>query len=101
MPNDGVRSCLARAVIGDSLPFEVLRKGQRQKLTVALRPRPSLVPIHLSGKGPAYLIVAGLVFVAASEPYLQSEYGDDYQYDAPVTLLERMLHGYAMGTPWS
>ena len=36
MPNDGVRSCLARAVIGDSLPFEVLRKGQRQKLTVAL-----------------------------------------------------------------
>eukprot|EP01052_Picozoa_sp_SAG31_P008588 SAG31_NODE_436_length_15717_cov_5.420412_15_plen_115_part_00 len=51
------------------------------------------MPIHLEGKAPAYFIVAGLVFVAASEPYLQSEYGDDYQYDAPVTLLDRMLHG--------
>lgn len=23
----------------------------------------------------------------------RARYGDDYQYDAPVTLLERMLHG--------
>ena len=53
-------------------------------------------------QAPAYFIVAGLVFVAASEPYLQSEYGEDYQYDAPVMLLERMLHGLldAPGTHW-
>ncbi len=31
----------------------------------------ALVPPHLSNRDPPYLLVGGLVFVTASEPYLQ------------------------------
>ena len=28
-------------------------------------------------------------------PYLRSEYGKEYDFDAPVKLLEKMMHGMA------
>lgn len=28
-------------------------------------------------------------------PYLRSEYGKEYDFDAPVRLLEKMMHGMA------
>ena len=39
---------------------------------------PLLVPIHEERRMPEYLVVAGLVFVALSERYLRSEYGDQF-----------------------
>ena len=36
----------------------------------------------------------GLVFTRCSEPYLSSEYGNNYITDSPVRLLDRLLHGY-------
>ncbi len=52
-----------------------------------------LVPPHLSNVDPAYFLVSGLVFTTANEPYLESEYGEEYISEAPVKLLERLYHG--------
>jgi hypothetical protein len=40
----------------------------------------------LQGAPPTYFIVAGLVFTVATVPYLRSEYGKEYDYDAPVSV---------------
>ena len=44
---------------------------------------------HVQGAPPSYFIVAGLVFTPATVPYLRSEYGKEYDYDAPVS--DRLL----------
>ena len=49
--------------------------------------------VHLKGAPPQYFIFAGLIFTQVCVPYLKSEYGKDYDYDAPVKLLDKMLHG--------
>lgn len=54
-----------------------------------------LIPFHLSGRPPTYFIVGGLVFTPVSVPYLRSEYGKDFDFDAPVKLLEKMMHAMA------
>lgn len=36
--------------------------------------------------GPEYLIVAGLVFLPLTEPFLLCEYGDNFESEAPVSL---------------
>lgn len=58
-----------------------------------MRPN-ALVAHHLDGADPSYLVVAGVVFTVATEPYLESEYGADYGREAPVKLLDRLLHGH-------
>ncbi|GIL56480.1 hypothetical protein Vafri_11837 [Volvox africanus] len=80
--------------VGDSARLDVLRGGEKKELTVTLSKPTALVPPHLSNRDPPYLIVGGLVFTTASEPYLQSEYGSDYGSDAPVKLLDRLYHGF-------
>ncbi|KAG2424070.1 hypothetical protein HYH02_015249 [Chlamydomonas schloesseri] len=80
--------------VGDTARLEVLRGGQRLELQVALSKPAALVPPHLANRDPSYLLVGGLVFTAASEPYLQSEYGAEYGSDAPVKLLDRLYHGF-------
>merc|ERR1712048_347764 len=37
----------------------------------------------------------GLVFTTCTAPYLKAEYGDEWEYDAPVRLLDRYLHSLA------
>lgn len=32
---------------------------------------------------------------ALQVPYLRSEYGKEYDFDAPVKLLDKMVHGHA------
>ena len=54
-----------------------------------------LVPAHIKGKPPSYYIIAGFVFSIVSVPYLHSEYGKDSNYDAPVKLLDKLLHSMA------
>ncbi|GLI60058.1 hypothetical protein VaNZ11_001910 [Volvox africanus] len=80
--------------VGDTARLDVLRGGHKKELTVTLSKPTALVPPHLSNRDPPYLIVGGLVFTTASEPYLQSEYGSDYGSDAPVKLLDRLYHGF-------
>lgn len=44
-----------------------------------------LVPAHISNRDPSYLMVGGLVFTPCNEPYLASEYGQDYMTESPVS----------------
>lgn len=74
--------------------IDVLRGGAEVALSVRLMRPNSLVAHHLDGADPSYLVVAGVVFTAATEPYLESEYGGDYGREAPVKLLDRLLHGH-------
>jgi hypothetical protein len=46
---------------------------------------PCLFCVCLQGAPPTYFIVAGLVFTVATVPYLRSEYGKEYDYEAPVS----------------
>lgn len=69
--------------------MQVLREGQVQSLEVTLSKPAQLVAPHLSNKDPSYFLVSGLVFTACCEPYLESEYGQEYLSDAPVKLLDK------------
>ncbi|GHP07951.1 hypothetical protein PPROV_000669300 [Pycnococcus provasolii] len=76
------------------------KKRAERTVDVTLRCARRVVPPHSSrymsvSRGPSYLIVAGLVFTVATVPYLKSEYGKEYDYEAPVKLLDRLLHGMA------
>ena len=55
----------------------------------------ALIPPFFNGVSPPYLVVAGLVFLSVDEPYLKAEFGDDYEYDAPVRLLDKLFHAQA------
>ena len=84
---------VAQKFCGETARLRLWRDGAALEVDVPLsRPSP-LVPLHLGGADPAYLVVAGLVFTPASEPYLQSEYGADYVSDSPVKLLDALFHG--------
>lgn len=64
------------------------------KVEVELMRPNALVPHHLDGRDPSYFIVSGVVFTVASEPYFHSEYGADFMREAPVRLLDSLLHQY-------
>lgn len=42
---------------------------------------------------PSYLIVGGFVFCTLCEPYLRSEYGEDFDAKAPIKLLDKWQYG--------
>lgn len=79
---------------GDTCELSLLRNGEEIKETVTLMHPEPLVPHHLSGRDPSYFILAGVVFTSVTEPYLLSEYGCDYHREAPVKLLDKLLHGH-------
>lgn len=59
-------------------------------MQVVLSTPAPLVPPHLASRDPEYYVLSGLVFTAASEPYLASEYGADFLSLAPVALLDKV-----------
>lgn len=63
----------------------MLHKGVARTVSVALQAPVRLIPFHIKGAPPSYFIVAGLVFTPATVPYLRSEYGKEYDFDAPVS----------------
>ena len=83
---------VSKRYVGDIVSVRILRKGKAMTFQVPLVGVPRLVPVHIEGVPPSYFIVAGIVFTAVCVPYLKSEYGKDYDYDAPVRLLDKMLH---------
>ncbi|KAH9314654.1 hypothetical protein KI387_023281 [Taxus chinensis] len=74
---------------------KVLRDSEYFEYDIELSTHKRLVPAHIKGKPPSYYIIAGFVFSAVSVPYLRSEYGKDYDYDAPVKLLDKLLYSMA------
>ena len=69
-------------------------------VVVAMQQRSSTLQLLASVKGSVddeqgakQLHCAGIIFTVCSEPYLLSEYGAEYMSEAPVKLLERLMHG--------
>ncbi|KAH0885815.1 hypothetical protein HID58_061911 [Brassica napus] len=88
----GFSYLISQKYTGDSALVKILRNKEILEFNVKLAIHKKLIPAHISGKPPSYFIVAGFVFTTVSVPYLRSEYGKEYEYDAPVKLLEKHLH---------
>ena len=72
--------------------LQLLRKGKAKTVTVTLSLPARLIPVQ-GGRPPPYFIFAGLVFLQATVPYLRSEYGKEFDFEAPVKLLVRRYMG--------
>ncbi|OEH75383.1 putative trypsin [Cyclospora cayetanensis] len=72
----------AQLFVGDRCSLTILRRGRQ--FEVSYQVGKLLVPATNDLPRPEYLIVGGLVFVPLSEPFLKSEYGEDFESRAPV-----------------
>ncbi|KAK4366569.1 hypothetical protein RND71_014449 [Anisodus tanguticus] len=91
----GFSYLVSQKYTGDDARVKVLRKYKILEFKIKLNAHKRLIPAHIKGKPPPYYIVGGFVFSAVSVPYLRSEYGKDYEFDAPVKLLDKLLHAMA------
>ncbi|XP_010528270.1 PREDICTED: protease Do-like 9 [Tarenaya hassleriana] len=91
----GFSYLISQKYTGDSALVKVLRNKQILEFNIKLSSHKRLIPAHINGKPPSYFIIAGFVFTTVSVPYLRSEYGKEYEFDAPVKLLDKHLHSMA------
>ncbi|KZV41908.1 protease Do-like 2, chloroplastic [Dorcoceras hygrometricum] len=71
------RYLISQKFTGDVSELGIIRGGNSMKVQVVLNPRVHLVPYHIDGGQPSYLIVAGLVFTPLSEPLIGEECEDN------------------------
>ncbi|KAJ4826324.1 Protease Do-like 9 [Turnera subulata] len=88
----GFSYLISQKYTGDSAAIKVLRNSETLNFDIKLSTHRRLIPPHVKGKPPSYYIIAGFVFTTVSVPYLRSEYGKEYEYEAPVKLLDKLLH---------
>ncbi|KAL6579890.1 Protease Do-like 9 [Orobanche minor] len=88
----GFSYLVSQKYTGDCAEIKVLRNSVVLKFTVVLETQRRLIPAHIKSRSPSYYIIAGLVFTTVSVPYLLSEYGKEYGYEAPVKLLDKLLY---------
>eukprot|EP00884_Botryococcus_braunii_P012078 jgi/Botrbrau1/20871/Bobra.0135s0006.1 len=86
---------ISQKYTGEEASLRFLHDGISQTKKVKLVTAHRLIPVHIKGEPPPYFIIGGLVFTQVTVPYLRSEYGKEYDFDAPVKLLDEMLHGMA------
>eukprot|EP00850_Spirogloea_muscicola_P009988 SM000057S18418 [mRNA] locus=s57:518427:521621:+ [translate_table: standard] len=91
----GFQFLVTQKYAGEVARICYLRGKDRHEATLELTIHKRLVPVHIRGLPPSYYIVAGIVFTPVSVPYLRSEYGKDYDYDAPVKLLDQLFNSMA------
>ncbi|KAH9790534.1 protease Do-like 9 [Citrus sinensis] len=91
----GFSYLVSQKYTGDSAVVKVLRNSEVHEFNIKLSTHKRLIPAHINGRPPSYYIIAGFVFTAVTAPYLRSEYGKDYEFDAPVKLLDKLLHAMA------
>ncbi|KAL0741791.1 hypothetical protein Bca4012_083304 [Brassica carinata] len=91
----GFSYLISQKYTGDSARVKILRNKEILEFNIKLAIHKKLIPGHIGGKPPSYFIVAGFVFTTVSVPYLRSEYGKEYEFDAPVKLLDKHLHAMA------
>jgi len=56
--------------VNDYINLSIIRNGKPTEVTLQLKARQSLVPLHLHDKLPSYFIWAGVVFTPLSRSYL-------------------------------
>ncbi|KAK9669404.1 hypothetical protein RND81_13G127200 [Saponaria officinalis] len=88
----GFSYLISQKYTGDNAEIKVLRDSVIHKFNIKLGTHRRLIPAHSKGRPPSYYIIAGFVFTTVSVPYLRSEYGKEYEYEAPVKLLDKLLH---------
>ena len=92
---------ITQRFVGEVAKVTFLRAGAQRSAEVTLGRHTWLVPpftesaIPGQPDAPSYLCVGGCVFVAATEPYLKSAFGDDYEYESPPQLLLALLEEQA------
>lgn len=90
---------VAQKFFGESAKLTVLREGKKMEVDIAkLHPEVPLVPVHLFDKpqpGPSYFIICGLVFTVLSEPFLETEFGNDWEHKAPIEMVKFAVQGRA------
>ncbi|CAD6339714.1 unnamed protein product [Miscanthus lutarioriparius] len=91
----GFSYLVSQKYTGEKARVKVLRNSKIHEFNIKLATHKRLIPAHIKGRPPSYYIVAGFVFMVVSVPYLRSEYGKDYECDAPVKLLDKHLHAMA------
>ncbi|OEL29463.1 Protease Do-like 9 [Dichanthelium oligosanthes] len=96
----GFSYLVSQKYTGEKAHVKLLRNSKIHEFNIKLATHKRLIPAHIKGKPPSYYIVAGFVFTVVSVPYLRSEsaicqYGKDYEYDAPVKLLDKLMHAMA------
>ncbi|KAI9121159.1 hypothetical protein K1719_008192 [Acacia pycnantha] len=91
----GFSYLVSQKYTGDTALVKVLRDSKMLEFKVKLSTHKRLISAHIKGRPPSYYIIAGFVFTSVSVPYLRSEYGKDYEFDAPVKLLDKHLHAMA------
>eukprot|EP00939_MAST-03C_sp_MAST-3C-sp1_P005530 g5530.t1 len=79
--------------VGDYTTLKVVRNGRKKTVKVKVTRVDHLVPSNLYDKLPEYLVHAGFVFTALSEPYMHSEYGKSWMCKAPVRFVKEALYG--------
>ncbi|EDO41765.1 predicted protein [Nematostella vectensis] len=84
---------LSHKYVNDVCKLRIMRQGLEMEVDVCLDKVKHLVPTQLYDKRPSYLVYAGLVFVALSQPYMQHQYGKDWARKAPIRLCDRALYG--------
>ncbi|RAL38211.1 hypothetical protein DM860_017416 [Cuscuta australis] len=70
------RYLISQKFAGDCAKLGIIRAGIFMNVQITLSPRVHLVPYHIEGGQPSYLIVAGLVFTPLSEPLIEEECED-------------------------
>lgn len=70
------RYLISQKFAGDVAELGIIRAGKFMKVQAVLNPRVHLVPYHIDGDQPSYLIIAGLVFTPLSEPLIDEECED-------------------------
>eukprot|EP00879_Flechtneria_rotunda_P025077 GHRR01026620.1.p1 GENE.GHRR01026620.1~~GHRR01026620.1.p1 ORF type:complete len:130 (-),score=13.68 GHRR01026620.1:453-842(-) len=85
-PQRSLHLSAAQKYTNEEAKLRLLKNGKEVSVLVHLQAPVKLIPFHIKGKPPSYFIVAGLVFTPATVPYLRSEYGKEYDFDAPVSL---------------
>lgn len=80
---------------GDTVALSIIRGRQRLTVVYPLHNGSNmhLVPVYERKPRPEYLIVAGLVFLTLSVPYLCDEFGRNWWNDAPKRLVHLAADG--------
>ena len=91
----GFAHLVSKKLVGATAKLRVWSDRHEKSCTVTLSAPRRLVPTHTGGAPPQFFIHAGLVFTPVTTPYLRAEYGKEYDYEAPVKLLDKLLHGQA------
>lgn len=77
---------------GDEVNLTILRERKIMEVKIDnFYPESPLVPVHTfqsANPNPSYFIIAGLVITAVTVPFLRSEFGEEWDCEAPVEIVK-------------